>query len=62
MLRRLFLSAVVAVGLMAGAAQAEVAVFAGGCFWSTQKSAGPGPGRDIDAGWLHGRLGQKPEL
>ena len=35
MLRRLFLSAVVALGIMgASAAQAEVAVFAGGCFWS----------------------------
>ncbi|ESQ77444.1 peptide-methionine (S)-S-oxide reductase MsrA [Asticcacaulis sp. AC402] len=44
MLRRFVLSAVVALGLMAGAAQAEVAVFAGGCFWSTQKALDQVPG------------------
>ncbi|ESQ91202.1 hypothetical protein ABAC460_06470 [Asticcacaulis sp. AC460] len=57
MLRRLFLSAVVALGMMAGAAQAEVAVFAGGCFWSTQKALDQVPGvSSTRAGFMGGSV------
>lgn len=47
MLKRLLIGAVLALGLAAQAAQAaqaEVAVFAGGCFWSTQKAFDQTPG------------------
>lgn len=46
MLKRTFLIAAFALGFMAftPAAQAETAVFAGGCFWSTQKAFDQVPG------------------
>jgi peptide-methionine (S)-S-oxide reductase len=57
MLRRLFLTAVLALGVTAGAAQAEVAVFAGGCFWSTQKAFDQTPGvTNTRAGFMGGKV------